>query len=130
MRILSTWCAAISILIFTAVPAFADGVTSFSSAGLDHVTNCPGIYIIYDASTPFYVGRSTVGVRERLRRHLNGSGSRKVAELVASRPNNLSVRYLCGDSPEQMEAQTILVLQTMGLGNIASVSDPADRFPQ
>ena len=112
-------------ITFSSSAALAWGNANFSESGLYHVPNCPGVYVIYRGSQPFYVGRSRNSIADRLKRHLNGSGSRKVAEAVASGAT-MSVSYECGDSPEQMEAILIKEFGTNGLGNLRRESDPAD----
>lgn len=52
-------------------------------ANLTNVPDGQGVYIIYRADgTPFYVGRSIVSIHDRLCRHANKMGSRKVREAL------------------------------------------------
>jgi hypothetical protein len=126
MRIAFTLAAA--ALAFGATPALASWSTQAFTAGeIDRTPSCSGVYIIMRSGDPYYVGRSRVDIRERLRRHRAGSGSRRVADLVRNTPDsNLSFTYECLTSVEQMEAQLIATLGTTRFGNLRGETDPAD----
>jgi len=125
MRVLRK-IALFALLVGTlATPALAWNTQPFTPNGVFNVPNCRGVYVIERNGTPFYVGRSRNSIYERLRRHVNGDGSRKVAEILNSGAT-LTVDYLCGDSVEQMEAQLIDYLGTTQFGNLRRETDPAD----
>ncbi|QQZ28863.1 GIY-YIG nuclease family protein [Thiothrix subterranea] len=98
---------------------------SFDDAGVARVPQCAGVYIIYKDDTPYYVGRSRVNIYQRLYRHLNGNGSKKIAEILDG-DYKLTMAYECLDSVEQMESQLIDALGTTNFGNLRRETDPAD----
>ena len=98
---------------------------SATDKGIGNVSSCKGVYIIYSDGDPYYVGRSRVSVYARLRAHITGRGSRKVAELLGG-SHRLTYEYECLDSVEQMEAQLIDELGTTRFGNLRRETDPAD----
>jgi len=93
---------------------------------LKNLPSRPGVYIIYRADgSPFYVGRSSVSVRDRLCCHATRSGSRKVREAL-DRGEMLSFEWEEMSSPHQAEAQLIAALGTRTAGNLTRETDPAD----
>src|SRR5664279_4743667 len=70
--------------------------TKDGSHGIGSGADCPGVYVIYKNGDPFYVGRSRAYVSDRLKRHLSGNGSRKVAELLSG-SYKLTFAYICTD---------------------------------
>ncbi|HEY0412234.1 MAG TPA: GIY-YIG nuclease family protein [Allosphingosinicella sp.] len=111
-------------LLLTAAPAMAWTTVPFTESGLSSVSGCRGVYVIKRNDEPYYVGRSR-DIAVRLKRHLAGSGSRKVAEILGGNAT-LTVSYECGDSNEQMEARLIAELGTYKVGNLRRETDPAD----
>jgi len=105
--------------------SFAWDTQPFTPNGVFNVPNCRGVYVIERNGSPYYVGRSRSSIYDRLRRHLSGNGSRKVAEILNSGAT-LTVDYLCLDSVEQAEAQLISYLGTYAAGNLRRETDPAD----
>ena len=90
------------------------------------VPHAPGVYIIYDGrGKPFYVGRSRVSIRDRLRCHAGRIGSRKVRDAL-NRGEKLTFEWEEMLSPEQAEAQLIAALGLVNLGNLRRETDPAD----
>ena len=95
----------------------------FAAASVDSVPAEEGVYIVYKNGVPFYVGRSRVDIQGRLRSHLKGTGSRK----IASEPRNLLQFEYCNlASLEQAEAILIRELDTRKIGNMRFETDPAD----
>lgn len=91
----------------------------------EKVPEGPGVYIIYRAGQPFYVGRSLVNIRERLWRHATKQGSKKVREAL-SRGETLTFEWEELLSPHQAESQLITQLGTRVCGNLRRETDPAD----
>jgi predicted GIY-YIG superfamily endonuclease len=85
---------------------------------------CRGVYVIRLQGSPYYVGRSA-NVRSRLLDHINGRGSRKVADQLG-KGQKLSYEYECLDSEVQAEAILIKQYGTGTAGNLRRESDPAD----
>ena len=88
-----------------------------------------GVYVIYVANRPFYVGRSMNGVRGRLLCHFRGAGNSKV-RLSLGQGERLDFTFAEIMSFQQFEALLIRELGTAHgeIGNLRNESDPADRF--
>lgn len=98
----------------------------FDSASVDKAPEAPGVYIIYLRNgPPFYVGRSRVNIRARLRRHVTRTGSRKITEALL-KGTRLDFEFQDMASVEQAEAILIRGLGTITLGNLRRETDPAD----
>jgi predicted GIY-YIG superfamily endonuclease len=98
---------------------------SFDESSMGYVNSCGGVYIIYKDGNPYYVGRSRKDISARLKSHLKGTGSRKVAELLGTSAK-LTMEFECLSSMEQVEAQLIKDLGTDKFGNLRKETDPAD----
>lgn len=92
-----------------------------------YAPSCSGVYVIYKDGTPFYVGRSTRNIAERLRDHVRGNGSTKVRDIL-EKGYKLQFVYYCSNSPEQFEAILIEDLGTTAFGNLRRESDPGDQL--
>jgi len=97
----------------------------FTDRNVKAVPRGPGIYIIYADGEPFYIGRSTRDIHERLWKHFTRTGSRKVAEAV-SQGIALEFEYQEMLSVEQAEAQLIHAFGTYKFGNLRRETDPVD----
>jgi len=95
-------------------------------ANLADVPHGPGVYLVYTpAGQPFYVGRSTVNIRNRLVAHVQSRGSVKIAQALGRR-EQLTFEWEELGSPEQAESQLITRLGVRTAGNLRSETDPAD----
>jgi predicted GIY-YIG superfamily endonuclease len=96
-------------------------------ANIQLVAPKPGVYIVYrtDTGQPFYVGRSRVDIRQRLLRHRNGTGSRRIHDALL-RGVKFIFEWEEMISVEQAEAELILKLGTVEFGNLRREVDPAD----
>jgi predicted GIY-YIG superfamily endonuclease len=126
MKLISMSLVSIVFAGFIAQEARASWTTySFDEQSMAYVSSCSGVYIIFTDGTPYYVGRSRRDISARLKSHLKGTGSRKVAGLLG-KSYKLTMAYECLTSVEQMEAQLIKELGTDKLGNLRKETDPAD----
>ena len=99
----------------------------FDEASVSSVPPEEGIYIVYKNGNAFYVGRSRVNIQRRLKSHLKGTGSRKIATELRT---SLQFEYCNLASFEQAEAIVIRELGTRSIGNLRFETDPADwKFP-
>ena len=80
----------------------------FNLREIERTPTKSGVYEISDSAATIYVGRSRTSIRERLRNHFTGRGSRAI--------------------PEQAEAQLIRALGADRFANLRRETDPADRF--
>ena len=100
---------------------------SLDIGNLIHVDNVMGVYIVYRNGEPFYAGRSTVSVRDRLQAHVMGRGSSKIRAALARR-EALQFEWEEMQSPQQAEAQLISALGLVKAGNLRQERDPADKY--
>jgi predicted GIY-YIG superfamily endonuclease len=99
----------------------------FTVIFVNAVPAAPGIYVVYMNGAAFYVGRSRVDIRRRLKSHLKGNGNQKIARAPR---HTLQFEYCEMDSSEQAESQLMKQLKTGGLGNMRLETDPAEwEFP-
>jgi hypothetical protein len=101
---------------------------SFSIENICRVPKKPGVYIIYDRGSrqPVYVGRSRVDIRQRLLRHVQCRGSRKIAQALLAGAQ-FTFEYEPMLSVEQAEATLIHEFGDRNeLFNLRRETDPAD----
>lgn len=85
---------------------------------LGGVPRAPGVYIVYRKNgPPFYVGRSTTSIYDRLYAHASTRGSRKIREAIL-RSEELEFEWEELWSPHQAEAILISRLGTIASGNL------------
>jgi len=93
---------------------------------LGDVPHGSGVYIVYKKNgTPFYVGRSTMSIHNRLLAHAQRRGSKKSSEALA-RGEQLDFEWQELGSPQQAEAELIKHLGVMTAGNLRRETDPVD----
>src|SRR5664279_1825077 len=97
----------------------------FNRSSIGFVPPTPGVYIIYQEGDPFYVGRSRVSIFERLWKHVNGLGSRRI-KVALDQGIALTFEYQEMMSVEQAEALLIREMGVFKFGNLRRESDPAD----
>jgi predicted GIY-YIG superfamily endonuclease len=99
----------------------------FDAASINAVPAGAGVYVVYKGGRAFYVGRSRVDIRRRLRSHFKGTGSQK----IASEPTgSLKFEYCEMGSAEHAEALLMMELGTRKLGNMRVETDPSEwKFP-
>jgi excinuclease UvrABC nuclease subunit len=95
-------------------------------ACLGIVPNVSGVYIVYKKDgTPFYVGRSTGNIHDRLVAHAQQRGSRKIREALL-RGEQFDFEWEELGSPHQAEAELIRQLGVITAGNLRRETNPAD----
>ena len=97
----------------------------FDAMNVAHVPRASGVYIIYRAGTPVYIGRSRVDIHRRLQAHVTGRGNQGIAESIL-RGTALQFEWQELASPEQAEAILIRELGGMTYFNMRRETDPAD----
>jgi hypothetical protein len=97
----------------------------FDLMNVAHVPRASGVYVIYRAGTPVYIGRSRVDIHRRLNSHVTGRGNRGIADAVR-RGTTLEFEWQELGSPEQAEAILIRELGGTTYFNMRRETDPAD----
>ncbi len=95
---------------------------AFTKENIDKVPERSGVYILYEPAGPFYVGRSSVNMRARLRAHCGGYGSRNVrlAMRIRQVAHSMTFTYvqLQPGCEREVEAVLIPMLGTTRLANM------------
>lgn len=102
----------------------------FDEGHVSRAPASPGVYIIYDLAGAIYVGRSGSSIRDRLYRHLHGSGNRNIARAVrVGAATSLSFCYCVTLQSVQRDAEAYLIaeLGAAQYANLRRESLPEDR---
>lgn len=95
---------------------------AFTTENINKVPERPGIYILYEPAGPFYVGRSSVNMRARLRAHFGGYGNKNVRLAMRIRQVARSITFtyvqLQPGCEREVESVLIPMLGTTRLANM------------
>jgi predicted GIY-YIG superfamily endonuclease len=83
----------------------------FTLDNIDDVPTASGVYIIYEPTGPFYVGRSGSNIQQRLRNHFNGKGNKnvKLAMKIKEFRETLTFTYALISKDSQKEVEGVLI---------------------
>jgi hypothetical protein len=95
---------------------------SFTLGNVNNVPKESGVYIIYEPSGPFYVGRSGSNIRARLNAHLTGHGNAnvKLARKLREVAPTLTFTYFLVPKESQREVESALIA-FLGVARMANM---------
>lgn len=84
---------------------------AFNKANVGAVPRESGVYIIYEPTGPFYVGRSGSDIHARLTAHLNerGNANVKLARRIREVAETLTFTYVVIPQANQREVESALI---------------------